>query len=140
MQFFKKKVSESEVKRAKEKLVPDGFMYLGDKSVEIPRVTPAMFKQLNRVMENLPAIFLRMVSAQDEEAIQPYIIAALDFAADEVVNVTSVLTGLDAEYLNKNVGMNEIIKFLKATADKNDLTPLVKNLMSLLTQNSNNPE
>jgi hypothetical protein len=120
--------------KARKDIMPNDIMYLGKKVVEVPKLTPKLFKELTRATENLPALLLKLISIQDEETFQAYFIASMEFAADELVAVTSILSGLESEYLEENAGMSEIIRFLKAVSDKNDITPLVKNLMSLLSQ------
>lgn len=132
--IFKRK---PDVENAKNEILPSGMLYLGDKVVEVPKLTPELFKKLTRVTDNLPALAFKLMSISDEETLQAYMVAALDFIADELVAVTAELSGIDAEYLSKNAGMAEIVKYLKATADKNDLTPLVKNLIRLLTKAEN---
>lgn len=134
MMIFKRK---PDVEKAKNEILPSGMLYLGDKVVEVPKLTPELFKKLTRVTDNLPALAFKLMSISDEETLQAYMVAALDFIADELVAVTAELSGIDAEYLSKNAGMAEIIRYLKATADKNDLTPLVKNLIRLLTKAEN---
>lgn len=128
MNFFKRK---NDVEKARKELAPENTMYLGEKLVEVVKVTPEMFKKLSRVMENIPAFAFKLMNVADEETFQAYLIAAMDFIADEAVEVTHVLTGIEKEYLSNNVGISDIFQYLKAVADRNDITALVKNLMSL---------
>lgn len=129
MKLFKR---QTEVDFVKEKMVPPGHALLGEKIVSIPKLTPAMWKELMRTLDKLPMWIMQILSAPTLEDLQVYIVGTIDVAFDELVRVASVLSGLDEEYLEHKAGANEIYEFLRLTAEKNDLDKLAKNVISLV--------
>lgn len=115
----------------RDKFKQENEVTLGGKRVEIPKLTPRKWKELFSVVENLPNLIIQVFSAPKED-FAAYVLTALDIAIDEMVAITSVLTGLEMTFLYEEATVPEIIEFFTRTAEKNDLSRAVKNVKSLL--------
>lgn len=105
---------------------------LGEKTVRIRKVTPAEYKALMAVIGNLPNLIVQVISAPEEERLT-YILTAMEVGMDDIVNVTSLLTNIDTDYLmNEGVGFDEIVEYITQMANFNGIGKTVKNLASLL--------
>ncbi|MDA2128659.1 hypothetical protein PDM92_21080 [Bacillus cereus] len=105
---------------------------LGEKTVRIRKVTPAEYKELMAVIGNLPNLIVQVVQAPEEERLT-YIMTALDVGMDDLINVTSTLSNIDADYLtSKGVGLDEIVEYVTQMAKYNEIGKTIKNLVSLL--------
>ncbi len=109
----------------------DNQMFLHEKKVEIPKLTPERWKQLFQTIDQLPGLIVQVLLAPKDE-FYSYIITACDLALDEVVQLTAILSDVDEEYIRKNVGIDEIILFITKTVKRNQLVSTVKNLQGLL--------
>ncbi|MHC2451300.1 hypothetical protein ACUXP3_001901 [Bacillus altitudinis] len=105
---------------------------LGDKTVQIPKLTPVKWKALFEVVDRLPHLFITVLSTSGQEDFASTLVAAAKLAMDEVAKIVAVLSGLDEDYILENVGTDEIIDFLIAVVEKNRLQSVAKNLKSLL--------
>ncbi|EDW22423.1 hypothetical protein FO510_05635 [Bacillus pumilus] len=105
---------------------------LGDKTVQIPKLTPVKWKALFEVVDRLPHLFITVLSTSGQDDFASTLVAAAKLAMDEVAKIVSVLSGLDEDYILENVGTDEIIDFLIAVVEKNRLQSVAKNLKSLL--------
>jgi hypothetical protein len=106
-------------------------MYLGEKRVKIEKLTIVKWRELFGTVDKLPGLIVQVLSAPQSD-FYAYVITALDIAFDEIAQVVSVLSGVDAEYLKENVGVDEIFEYLARTVKRNRLDDLVKNAKSLL--------
>jgi hypothetical protein len=106
-------------------------MYLGEKRVKIEKLTIVKWRELFGTVDKLPGLIVQVLSAPQSD-FYAYVITALDIAFDEIAQVVSVLSGVDAEYLKENVGVDEIFEYLARTVKRNRLDDLVKNVKSLL--------
>ncbi|APP15656.1 hypothetical protein BS467_07880 [Bacillus altitudinis] len=107
-------------------------LILGDKTVQIPKLTPVKWKALFEVVDRLPHLFITVLSTSGQEDFASTLVAAAKLAMDEVAKIVAVLSGLDEDYILENVGTDEIIDFLIAVVEKNRLQSVAKNLKSLL--------
>lgn len=105
---------------------------LGDKTVQVPKLTPVKWKALFEVVDHLPHLFITVLSTSGQEDFASTLVAAAKLAMDEVAKIVAVLSGLDEDYILENVGTDEIIDFLIAVVEKNRLQSVAKNLKSLL--------
>ncbi|MGE1096809.1 hypothetical protein ACQJZ4_07470 [Bacillus altitudinis] len=105
---------------------------LGDKTVQVPKLTPVKWKALFEVVDRLPHLFITVLSTSGQEDFASTLVAAAKLAMDEVAKIVAVLSGLDEDYILENVGTDEIIDFLIAVVEKNRLQSVAKNLKSLL--------
>jgi hypothetical protein len=58
--------------------------------------------------------------------------SAAEVGLDDIIAVVSSISGVDAEYLESDVQLSEIIEYVTRTAHYNDLERAVKNVLSLL--------
>lgn len=105
---------------------------LGDKTVQVPKLTPVKWKALFEVVDRLPHLFITVLSTSGQEDFASTLVAAAKLAMDEVAKIVAVLSGLDEDYILENVGTDEIVDFLIAVVEKNRLQSVAKNLKSLL--------
>jgi len=105
---------------------------LGDKTVQVPKLTPVKWKELFEVVDRVPHLFLTVLSTNGKDDFAATLVAAINLAMDEVVKIVAVLSGLDKDYVHENVGTDEIVEFLIAVVEKNRLQSVAKNLKSLL--------
>lgn len=106
-------------------------MYLHKKRVEIAKLTPVKWKQLFNTVDKLPGLVVQVMTAPKEDFYM-FIIQALDLAIDEVVDVVSILTEIDKEYVANNVGLDELFEYLQRTVKLNRLDTIPKNAKGLL--------
>ena len=112
-------------------LINDSQMYLHEKKVEIPKLTPVRWKQLFEKVDMLPGLIVQVLLAPKEDYYQ-VVVSACQLAIDEVTEIVALLSNLEVEYIQKNVGLHEIVEFLTKTVQKNKLDEIAKNLKSLL--------
>ncbi|MEN2464907.1 hypothetical protein [Ornithinibacillus sp. JPR2-1] len=106
-------------------------MYLNKKRVEIPKLTPEKWKKLFSKVDMIPGLVVQVMSAPKSD-FYAYIVEALNLALDEVVEIVSVLTDIEVDYIRKNVGLDELLEYLQRTVKLNRLDTTVKNVKSLL--------
>ncbi|MEH7381755.1 hypothetical protein V7138_14930 [Bacillus sp. JJ1533] len=113
-----------------------GVHQLGNKKVKIKKVTPYVYKEVMNSVEMLPGILfdamLKFYSGEEKKNVFEWILVAGDFVMDEIVKVTSILSGIDEEYIKKNVGIDEMVDYLFKTVKKNNLDETIKNMLSPL--------
>ncbi|MDR4250706.1 hypothetical protein [Bacillus pumilus] len=109
---------------------------LGDKTVQVPKLTPVKWKELFEVVDRLPHLFFTVLSTNGQDDFVATLVAAINLAMDEVVKIVAVLSGLDKDYVQENVGTDEIVEFLIAVVEKNRLQSVAKNLRSLLPKST----
>ena len=115
------------------KLPRDNEVRIGEKRVQIKKLTPVRWRELFGTIETLPNLILQVLAAPKEDK-RGYILAAIDEGLDEVCEVVAMLSGLDSEYVKNEVGLDEIIEYLAKTAKYNRLGDAIKNTKSLLGQ------
>ncbi len=103
---------------------------IGDKTVPVPKLTIAKWRQLFDVVEALPQIAITMLAARGSEQFTATVMAALQLVADEAIRIVSVLTELDAEYIEEHATINDVLEFIRLTAEKNDLELTLKKRQS----------
>lgn len=106
-------------------------MLLGEKRVKIEKLTIAKWRQLFETVDKLPGLIVQVFSAPPEE-FYAYILSALDLAFDEIAQVVSVLSGVEAEYITEHVGIDELVEYVAKTVKRNRLDEMGKNVKSLL--------
>ena len=111
----------------------ENSVFLGDKLVEIPKLTPAKYKLLFGRIETLPQIIARIVESRGNGDFISTALIGVDIALDEIVEVISVLTDVDAEYIRENAGIDEITTFIARTLERNDLATTLKNFRAVLS-------
>lgn len=106
-------------------------MFLHEKKVEIPKLTPDRWKQLFEKVDMLPGLIVQVLLAPKED-FYSIVVSAAQLAMDEVTEMVAILSDLEVEYVRKNVGLHEIIEFMVKTVKRNQLGDMAKNLKSLL--------
>lgn len=107
------------------------YAYLGEKRVEIKKLTPNKWRQLFQAVDNLPGIIVQVLTAPQDD-FYAYVLVALDEAVEEIVQIVAALSNLDVDYITENVGFDEIVDYLAKTVKKNNLDAVLKNVKSLL--------
>ena len=106
-------------------------MMLGEKRVKIEKLTIVKWRELFDTVDKLPGLIVQVLSAPKED-FYTYVITAIDLAFEEVAQIISVLSGLDVEYIQENVGVDELFEYLFRTVKRNRLEDVAKNVKSLL--------
>jgi hypothetical protein len=106
-------------------------MWLGEKRVKINKLTPNRWRDLFAAVDRLPGIIVQVISAPQDD-FYATVVAGLEVAMDEVIEIVAVLSDLDADYINAEVGVDEIFEYLTRTVKKNRLDSVAKNVKSLL--------
>ena len=106
-------------------------MMLGEKRVKIEKLTIVKWRELFDTVDKLPGLIVQVLSAPKED-FYTYVITAIDLAFEEVAQIISVLSGLEVEYLQENVGVDELFEYLFRTVKRNRLEDVAKNVKSLL--------
>lgn len=114
-------------------------MMLGDKRVKIEKLTIVKWRELFEVVDKLPGLIVQVLTAPSDD-FYAYVVTALDIAADEVAKIVSVLSGVEVEYLQESVGVDELFEYLAKTVKRNRLDSVVKNVKSLLPKVKAKPE
>lgn len=111
----------------------ENSVFLGDKLVEIPKLTPAKYKLLFGRIEALPQIIARIVASRGDGDFISTALIGVDIALDEIVEVIAALTDVEAEYIRNNAGIDEITTFIVRTLERNDLATTLKNFRAVLS-------
>jgi hypothetical protein len=106
-------------------------MMLGEKRVKIEKLTIAKWRQLFETVDKIPGLVVQVLSAPADDFYST-IIAALDIAFEEVAQIVAVLSGVEADYIAENVGVDELFEYIARTVKRNRLDDVVKNVKSLL--------
>lgn len=106
---------------------------IGGKSVKVRKITVAQWRELFTVIETLPQLLLTVVTAAPADRL-PYLIVAIEKSLSDVVNVVSVLTELDAEWIENNASVDELVTFFAETARINNFGEMLKNVRGVLSQ------
>lgn len=104
---------------------------IGGKSVKVRKITIAQWRELFTVIESLPQLLITVATAAPADRL-PFLIVAVEKSLSDVVNVVSVLTELDAEWIENNAGVDELIAFFVETARVNNFGELLKNVRGAL--------
>jgi len=118
-------------KLKKSLLSNENYVFLHDKRVEVPKLTPEKWKKLFERLDLLPGLIVQVFLAPKDEFYST-VLSVCHLALDEVTDIVAVLSDVEEEYLRKNVGLNEIVDFIVRTIKRNRLDETVKNLKSLL--------
>ncbi|MEI2356056.1 hypothetical protein [Mesobacillus zeae] len=130
---MKTEVFSTVFNRMKSKITAlnENEMYLGDKRVQIEKLTIAKWRQLFDTVDKLPGLIVQILTAPQDD-FYAYVLSALDIAFEEVAQIVAVLSGVDYEYIEGHVGIDELFEYLARTVKKNRLDSIAKNVKSLL--------
>lgn len=104
---------------------------LGGQAVKVRKVTIGQWRELFTVVGTLPQMLVSVMTAPAESRIS-YMLAVMESAIDDVVNVVAVLTGLEPAWINENVSPDELMAYFVAVARVNDFGGLLKNVQGAL--------
>lgn len=115
---------------------PTDHVYFDDLKVEIPKLTVAKWKKLFQTVEDLPRLIVSVLEARARgtDDFVATVVVATTMAFDEIVKLVSVLTDIPAEEIENKADLNELIDFLKKTAEKNNLDEAAKKFQSVLAR------
>lgn len=119
------------MRNLKKAFMREDSMLLGEKRVKIEKLTPKKWKELFGVIDMLPSLIVNVVQAPQDQ-FMAYALTAAEVGMDELMEVTSILTGIEKEYLEDEVGLDEIVEYVTKMIEFNSLERMVKNLQSLL--------
>ncbi|NBI30774.1 hypothetical protein [Chengkuizengella marina] len=105
---------------------------IGNKNVEIPKLTISKWKLMFDNIQSLPQIILNILAVKGTKDFSSTLIVGAEMAIDEAVEMVAVIAGLDAKYIEENADMNELTTFIYKTIKKNDLQESVKNFRAVL--------
>lgn len=109
---------------------------LGDQVVDVKKVTPYEYKLIMGVVQQLPGIlytsFTEFFLNEDKQSVFITLMSAGDIAMDEIIEVTSLLTKLDKDYIEKQTGLDELVHYLFKLSKRNSLDTVIKNMVSPL--------
>lgn len=108
-------------------------LLLGDKKVAVKKLTPALWKKVFGAMDKLPGVAIQVFNAPKED-MAAYLLQAFDVVQEELIEIISLVSDIDADYLHNNAGMDELIEYVFLTIKKNRLDQTAKNLKGLLKQ------
>jgi hypothetical protein len=104
---------------------------LGQKQVEIPKLTRARLKKLTEHIGTIGDFLVKLfLTPENERAV--FIVAAADIAIDEIYELTSLLSDLPIEYLDEHASIAECTEFLRLTWERNDINAALGNVSGLI--------
>lgn len=110
----------------------DGEFMLGGRAVTVPKITIQKLKVVSSRIESLPQIIIQALSKRGTDEFTPTVIVGATLVLDELVNIVAALADLESEWVEKNVGIDEMIEYIRLTAEKNDFSNIVKNFRGIL--------
>lgn len=106
------------------------------KTVKVRKIVVAQWRELFATVQTLPQLIVGAFYAEPGSRVA-YVLAALDHALDEIVEIVAVLTGIDAEWIADNTSPDELLAFFIKVAQVNDFGGMLKNAQSVLKLASN---
>jgi hypothetical protein len=104
---------------------------LGQKQVEIPKLTRARLKKLTEHIGTIGDFLVKLfLTPENERAV--FIVAAADIAIDEIYELTSLLSDIPIEYLDEYASIAECTEFLRLTWERNDINAALGNVSGLI--------
>lgn len=104
---------------------------IGEKRVDIPKLTIAKWKALFGAIETLPNTLVNVLAAKGTEDFTATALVGAEIAIDEVVRIISVVTEVEAEYIEQHADLAELTTFIAKTIEKNDFQTVVKNFRAV---------
>lgn len=133
MQIFKR--SDKAVEPAQEPpqlpVIDPNTVTFGGQAVKVRKIAIKQWRELFSVVNTLPQMLATVMYAPAESRIS-YLLAVIEGAVDEVVNIVSVLTGLEPAWIDENVSPDELMAYFVAVARVNDFGGLLKNVQGAL--------
>ncbi|GIQ63717.1 hypothetical protein PACILC2_22850 [Paenibacillus cisolokensis] len=105
---------------------------IGGKVVAVPKLTIEKWKALFSVIDSLPQLIVSVLAKRDSSDFVTTTVVAAGLALDEAVKIVAVLADLEPEWVEKNASLDELLEFIRLTAEKNDLQRVAKNFRAVL--------
>lgn len=102
------------------------------KTIRVRKITIAKARELMQVIGSIPMIAINVLNAPPKER-AAYLLVAVQQSLDDFVRIVSVTTELDAEYIENNVSIDQVVEYLVKLAEYNDFNAIVKNVQRGLT-------
>ncbi|MEJ9160873.1 hypothetical protein [Paenibacillus graminis] len=129
MQLFKR--SDKAEAAPQIPVIDPSVVLLGGQAVKVRKVTIGQWRELYSVVGTLPQMLLSVVTAPADSRVS-YLLAVMESAIDDVVNVVAVLTDLEPAWIDENVSPDELMAYFVAVARVNDFGGLLKNVQGAL--------
>lgn len=104
---------------------------IGDKMVQVRKITVAQWRRLFDSIQILPQLILSVISAPSEQRVA-FAMIAIRESFDEVVRITSILTGIDVDYIEEHASIDELVAYYTEIAKLNNFGEMLKNVQSVL--------
>lgn len=104
---------------------------LGNKRVEIPKLTRNRLKKLTEHIGSIGDFIVKLFLTPEEKR-AVFIVAGSDLMIDEIYEITSLLSDLPIQYLDEHASLAECTEYLRLTWEKNDMEGALGNAQSLL--------
>ncbi|WP_151737244.1 hypothetical protein [Paenibacillus tengchongensis] len=102
------------------------------KTVKVRKIVITQWRDLFAAVQTLPQLIVNAFYTEPGSRIA-YVLAALDHALDEIVEIVAVLTGIEAEWIADNTSPDELLAYFVKVAQVNDFGGLLKNAQSVLS-------
>lgn len=112
-------------------VIDPNVVQLGDRTVKVRKVPVGQWRELFAAVNMLPELVMGVMSAPAENRVA-YLFAFLEHALNDVVQVVSVLTGFEPEWIEENVAPDELMAYFTAVARVNNFGGLLKNVQGAL--------
>lgn len=104
---------------------------LGNKQIEVPKLTRARLKKLTDHIGTIGDFLVKLfLTPENDRAV--FIVAAADVAIDEIYEMTALLSDLPIEYLDEHASIGECTEFLRQVWERNDMNTALGNLSGLI--------
>ncbi|WP_449600299.1 hypothetical protein [Paenibacillus sp. Marseille-Q9583] len=130
MPIFKRS-DKAEVPAPEEIVIDPNVIQLGDRAVRVRKVTIDGWIQLTGVINTLPELVMGVMSAPAGSR-TAYLFAILEHALEDIVQVVSILTEFEPEWIKANVAPDELMAYFTAVARVNNFGGLLKNVQGAL--------
>ncbi|WP_342480402.1 hypothetical protein NST07_25655 [Paenibacillus sp. FSL L8-0340] len=129
MPIFKR--SDKAESTAPDIVIDPNVIQLGDRMVKVRKVAVGQWRELFAAVNMLPELIMGVMSAPAENR-AAYLFAVIDHALNDIVQVVSVLTRFEPEWIEENVAPDELMAYFTAVARVNDFGGLLKNVQGAL--------
>ncbi|OZQ72381.1 hypothetical protein, partial [Paenibacillus sp. VTT E-133291] len=96
-------------------VIDPNVIQLGDRTVKVRKVPVGQWRELFAAVNMLPELIMGVMSAPSENRVA-YLFAFIEHALNDVVQVVSVLTGFEPEWIEANVAPDELMAYFTAVA------------------------
>ncbi|AHV98982.1 hypothetical protein [Paenibacillus sabinae] len=102
------------------------------KTVQVRKIVIAQWRELFGAIQTLPQLLISVISAPADQRVA-FALVALEQSLSDFVRIVSVLTGIDAEWIDENASVDEILAYLTAVASVNNFGEMLKNVQGVLS-------